>query len=537
MSISSRIHDTVEDWRKEWGDTLKSWMVAVIGFGFEAFMDIIGKAAAPKLTPLINRLEATGEIPPELQPILDEIKNPTGEVGAMLAQSAGGAAIGGAVSRILDSILLPVAYAMNFATKAVLLGKDEMVALWRRGKVDDKMLSNNLAYLGYGDSTTEFLKELSSTRLDPMSWITAFRRKYKDFAQIENDLKDTGWSKERIEALKFFTLYYPSPAELIHWQAKEVFEPDMVSKYGLSAEADRIEREAFYKAGMSDEQIDNHWKAHWVHPAFREMTDMLHRGEIGDADLYDWYRLVEIPPHWRDKLTAISWDLPNRIELRMMARYGLVDKAFLVEQLKMVGLREDYRSIAADMMLAMGIRTDLSTRYSKGWITPDIVKQELKDSGLDPQVADRMYQWIVKNTGTERVATERDLTLTDIYKAVKKGLLGYTQALELIGDMGYDEFEARLKLEVNVGALEGSPETYLELKRLTQLYKQSQGEKVSIPSNELIQAEKDVLEAEQVLKDVKAKAREDITETQAVSFLETAKITFHAMSRKERGEG
>lgn len=536
VGISDRIEGTIENWRTKWGDILKGWFTAIVAFGLEAFFDILSKAAAPKLKPLIDKLEATGKVPPELKPILDEIKEPTGEVGAMLSQSAGGALVGGAIGKIIDASMLPISYAYNKATQNVMLTLDQYLASWLRGKITPEYLKEAMYATGLPDSDHDLLKDLAKIRLDPMSWVTAFRRKYKDFDKIENDLKDIGWTKERIEALKFFTLYYPSPAELIHWQAKEVFEPDMIAKYGLMAEADRIERDAFYKAGMSDEQIDNHWMAHWIHPAFREMTNMLHRGEITDADLYEWYRVVEIPPHWRDKLTAISWDLPNRIELRMMARYGLVDKPFLVEQLKLVGLREDFRSIAADMMLAMGIRTDLSTRYSKGWITPDVVKQELKDSGLSPQVQERMYQWIVKNTGTERVAAERDLTLTDIYKAIKKGLLGYTQGLELIEDMGYDEFEARLKLEVNVGALEGSPETYLEIKRLTQLYKQSQGLEAKIPSTELIQAEKNVIETKRLLDSPsEEEARAYSHETRAKNY-EAAKLTFHALNKKERGE-
>jgi len=180
------------------------------------------------------------------------------------------------------------------------------------------------------------------------------------------------------------------------------------------------------------------------------MTELLHRGEITEKDMYEWYRLVEIPPHWRDKLTSISWDLPNRIELRMMARYGLVDKAFLIEQLKMVGLREDFRDIAADMMLAMGIRTDLSTRFSKGWLDSAGVKSELEASGLSPEVGDRMYQWIVKNVSPDRVVKERDLTVTDIIKGVKKGIITRVDGQSLLEDMGYDAVEARFKLDINI---------------------------------------------------------------------------------------
>jgi len=408
--------------------------------------------------------------------------------------------------------------------------------LWLRKFITDEQFNEFMHWLGHDDTDITNIKEVAQVRLTPEAVARLWLRDKPAYEHLWKDLADSGLDEGRIEALRELAYAIPTPQEVVLFMGREAFEEDAVLKYGLDDEFERIDLKWFEQTGIRPEVAKLYWRAHWQHPAFREMTELLHRGEVTADDVYEWYRLVEIPPYWRDKLTSISWDLPNRIELRMMARYGLVDKSFLLEQLKMVGLREDFRDVAADMMLAMGIRTDLSTRFGKGWITPEVVQQELVDSGLSTEVQERMYQWIVKNTGTERVVKERDLTLSDIYKGIKKGFIGYSQGLELIRDMGYDEWEAKLKLEVNVGALEGSPETYLELKRLTQLYRQSQGLSAKIPSNELIQAEKDVLEAEQALKDVQAKARVDISETEARASLEAAKLTFHDLSKKERGE-
>ena len=42
MSISQRIHDTIEDWQAEWKDRLKGWSISVLSIGMEAFFDILG---------------------------------------------------------------------------------------------------------------------------------------------------------------------------------------------------------------------------------------------------------------------------------------------------------------------------------------------------------------------------------------------------------------------------------------------------------------------------------------------------------------
>ena len=84
------------------------WGGTMIGAGFDAFAKILGKSAAPKLKPLIDHIEKSGEVPPELKPILDEMKDPTGEFAALFSQAGGGAVLGGAIGQILDALLRPL---------------------------------------------------------------------------------------------------------------------------------------------------------------------------------------------------------------------------------------------------------------------------------------------------------------------------------------------------------------------------------------------------------------------------------------------
>ena len=450
MTAGERFTAWIDSVAIYFSDRLQVWMSDWVMWGIELLLDKIAGKAGIQLKPLIDKMRETNAIPPELDTLLEEIENPSGEWAALIGQSAGGAAVGGAVGRVLDALLNPLAYGMHQLTKTVRLSQGELVQAWLRKDVSDTDLTKYLEQYGLSPQMQTAIKKIAEARLNPETIARLWLRDKPKFEKYWQDLAEQGVSPDRIEAMKELAYVMPTPQELVLWTAHEAFEPDAVAKYGLDAEYENLDLSWFEKVGVRPEHAKLNWRAHWVHPAFSEMTDLLHRGEITDADLYDWYRLVEIPPHWRDKLTSISWDLPNRIELRMMARYGLVDKAFLVKQLKMVGLREDFRSIAADMMLAMGIRTDLSTRYSKGWLDADGVKAELVASGLSTDVADRMYMWIVKNVSGERVANERDLTLTDIYKGIKKEIITRAQGKTLILAMGYDDFESELKLNINV---------------------------------------------------------------------------------------
>ena len=501
MSISARIETTIERWTTLWKERLRGWAVSVVTLGLEGLMKAIEKAAAPHLKPLINKMEETGEVPEELKPMLKALKEPTGAWPALLAMGAGGGMMAGALGQITDALFGGLGRAMMKKTTTKIMDVVPLINAARRTSKEEVDYYGHMAELGFDKTWADWWWIVSEHRLDPGMVTTAWRRDKAKYEKLFSDLKDQGWDDDRIKALKFATLVYPGPRDMVDFQAHEVFEPDMIAKYGLDAEVEGIERERFYEIGMSDEIIEEYWRNHWVHPAWGQVLDMYHRDELTYDDVWSWFRVIEIPPYWRDKMIAISWSLPNRIETRMMARYGLVDKAWLVEHLKRIGLHEDYRSIAADFMLAMGIRMDVAARYSKGWLTADEVKSEIATFGMSEDINDRLYKWIVKNVTGDRVEAERSATATEVMKAVKKGFIAWDEGIERLARMGYSEEEADFKLNVYVGVAEGSPETYMEFVDLTERYRLAMGLEAKIPPPELIEAGKALKEAETARKE------------------------------------
>ncbi|GAI33122.1 unnamed protein product, partial [marine sediment metagenome] len=33
------------------------------------------------------------------------------------------------------------------------------------------------------------------------------------------------------------------------------------------------------------------------------------------ADVWEWFRMVEIPPFWRENLTKLIWEIPTRVDV------------------------------------------------------------------------------------------------------------------------------------------------------------------------------------------------------------------------------
>jgi len=431
MSISSRIEETIERWSEQWKERLHAWMVSWLGGGIELIMDIVGRGMGNRLDSIIDVVAAKWDIPPETVQEMKDIWKGEGEWQALLGGTAGGTAVGSIVGSTIGPFL--------------------------------KLLE----YQG--------LRAADSFRLDPYSVITAWRRDPDTYDQLFQDLKDQGWSDERIEALKFITRFMPTAQDLVNWQAKEVFEPEMITKYGLDDEFGGLDLTLFEKIGVTQDQALNYWRAHWEHASWMQVIEMLHRGLLKEEDVRDWFRLVEIPPYWRQLLIDTAYTWPTRVDVRRWWDMRTIDETELRRLYSGMG----YRGVNLDnYVLWTKVYTEfpsLMARWTKGWITEDDVRRELTALGMPASRVETMLQEKIKPEEAARVEEGKALTKTEIYKGVKQGFITRDQGAELIMDLGYSRAEAEYLMDINVAVLEGSPETFEEFKDLTTKYREARG--------------------------------------------------------------
>lgn len=406
MKISEHIGNTLEAWSSAWGDRLRGWMASWVMKGANEIMESLEPEAIDLVRGNLDKMAEHPDTPQDIKDIFSTLLAGKKPLPLLL--------------------LIPLAALMLLPMITAIF----------------QPLGNLFRY------AQERL--FRSHRLDPIAVITAWRRDATTYEKLFNDLRDEGWTDERIEAFKFVTLFYPAPADLVRWQAREVFEPDMVARYGLDDELDKIEKEPFYKAGMTDEQIRNYWRAHWEHASWQQVVEMLHRGQMTEEEVWDWFRVVEIPPFWREKLTAISWNVPTRVDVRRFWDMRTISE----ERLREVYTNQGYHGKDLDDYVLWTkvyvAYPDLLARWSKGWITIDEVRSELVGLGMPAERVEEMIQTKIKPTESERVSSERALTKTDIYKGVKQGAITRAQGLDLLVDLGFDEDEADYLLAINI---------------------------------------------------------------------------------------
>ncbi|GAI33950.1 unnamed protein product, partial [marine sediment metagenome] len=250
--------------------------------------------------------------------------------------------------------------------------------------------------------------------------------------------------------------------------------------------------------------------AHWEHASYMQIREMIHRGVLSldkempeppttkegwaarDAEgvkaAYDWYRLVEIPPFWRARLTEMMFEVPTRVDVRRWWDMRTIDEARLRSVYHAQGYHgkdlDDY-VLWTKVYVAF---PDLIARWKNGWITEEDVRSELTGYGMPADRLEELIQTKIKTTEPERVSEELDLTKAEICAGVKKGVISWEEGLELLQDIGKSREEAEFILEVKIGAAAGSPETYPEFKEWTQRFRKAAGMPARIPTEELKQA-------------------------------------------------
>lgn len=322
---------------------------------------------------------------------------------------------------------------------------------------------------------------------------TLIRLKYRGLITpefYEDQLRKQGVGTEVQKAYEDGYLFYPAPTDLVMWLAKEVFEPDMIARYGLDAELPTGQLDLFEKAGVNIDQMTNYWRAHWEHPAWTVVSELLHRGQMTEAEVRDWFRLVEIPPFWRDKMMNVSWAVPTRVDVRRFWDMRTIDEPRMREIYEHRGY---HGKDLDDYVLWTKVYTEfpsLMARYKNGWVTTEEVESELIALGMPPERAKTMIEEKIKKEAAGRTTKERDLTKAEIVKGVKKDVITLEQGQELLEDMGYDADEAEYIMLINIEAEKGSPESFWEFKKLTELEKLAEGKKGKRVPETLIEAEK-----------------------------------------------
>ncbi|MCK5504540.1 MAG: hypothetical protein KAJ10_05230 [Thermodesulfovibrionia bacterium] len=269
----------------------------------------------------------------------------------------------------------------------------------------------------------------------------------------------------------------PGPGDNVRFALREVWDPTRRSQL-LQETPARKYYDRLNQNGFSDEIGDDFWASHWVLPGVGQLNEMLHRRVIDDQTHDDFIRYNDFDPVVRPWLKAISYNPYTRVDARRMYDLSILNEQELHDNYLDLGYDETHAENMTTWTKVFIISGDLKDQYTKGWITKAEVLSRLIAAGMKQDRAEELTRNIVKATGESRIATERDLTKTEIIKGVKKGIISSQDAIDILMDMGYSQEEAEYIVLINVEAAAGSPEVWSEFQDIANKRRAAQGQPV-----------------------------------------------------------
>lgn len=298
-----------------------------------------------------------------------------------------------------------------------------------RGFISEEEYYEYMHKLGYTKEEANKLKELEERRLGAGDLVELLYRGKITEEQYYQMMKEIGFDKEKADYVKELYKYIPSPADFVRFAVREVFNPQVVEKYGYDEEFPKDIVPYARMRGMDEETLKWYWRAHWELPSPTMAFEMLHRlnpevlntpttlgGTMRDKyakmgldvsnlevtveDVRTLLKVADYPKYWRDRITAISFTPLTRVDLRRIYTLGLINEQELKARLMELG----YSSEDADLMI----------EFYKAY----------------------------KNQ------QEKDFSKSEVLKLYRLRAIKREEAIEMLKNIGYDENEADYLLDL-----------------------------------------------------------------------------------------
>ena len=263
-----------------------------------------------------------------------------------------------------------------------------------------------------------------------------------------------------------------------------------------------------------------------------QIRDLWRLGKIGAAEIPAFLEAIGYSPEDAVRVAQVlTYIPPEVVEPKILSRTDVSRmydmRVYTEEQVLDYFRKIGYAPADADALTLwtkLSIEfPDLKAMYSKGWITADVLVAELIRLGLEKERAAEFAMTVVKAEQPARVETERDLTKAEIVKGWKKDVITYDDAVALLMDLNYENWEARYILEINRVVAAGDPEGYWEMRKVVEAYKKARGEEaVEIP-DEVLDLERMIAEQKRKIEKMRAEdasAEQIAKETTALGDLE-----------------
>lgn len=278
--------------------------------------------------------------------------------------------------------------------------------------------------------------------LSPMDYVTYAHRYPDKPIDLRFYLSELGYNETHEEILNDLYKYYPNAPEFVRFGVREVFKPDIVSKYGYDEGFPEEIKPHMAKAGLTEDVMNWFWRAHWELPSFYNIKDARHRDLIGDAEVDEWLMVNDYAPYWRDILKGIIFNPYTRVDIRRMYNTGVVDRDEVKRTYKDLGYDDTHaENLTKFTIIDSDKSKDVLSTYINAFKKGIITEAELTDQMQEMEYSDKEIELRISVLGSAKVAErpKRQLTLTNVKKLFTKGLIDSRTLEDMLIELNYSD--------------------------------------------------------------------------------------------------
>ena len=245
------------------------WLAAMYAEFMLIVMRRVEADFSPVLKGIMEKSEATKKVPPELQPLVNEVKNPTKEIAALMGNSIAGGATGGLVSSTLGPYLMLLQYEIQRSANQGRYDPKTGLAIKFRRPDKASLVDSDMRDQGWTAERTDLLEDVARTRLDEEHILNLYRRGQIDGADMLERMRWIGYDPHEANTFMQSSEIWPNVSDLVRMAVREAFTPEIAEKFGQYQDLPAEFMNKAKQVGLSEDFAKAFWAAHWISPRHR----------------------------------------------------------------------------------------------------------------------------------------------------------------------------------------------------------------------------------------------------------------------------
>lgn len=266
-------------------------------------------------------------------------------------------------------------------------------AMWLVGQISDEEWRCAVRSNGMRDDEFAKLRDAQRTVPSPLQITNVWQRLGLPREVLDQMLRRAGViDQEHVEWFEELATYLPAPGDLVSFMVRDVFDQDVVDKYGYD---DDLEKKFAGQVkdwargqGMTLDQFKYYWRAHWQLPSPTQAYEMMHRlrpGRAGpdevtkDTDVAQLLQINDVPLYWRRRLMAISYRPLTRVDTRRAYFIGSLSEQETFDAIRDLGYNDRDAGLLLGFWKQERVNWASNQPWAKGYVRGEVSDRELRE--------------------------------------------------------------------------------------------------------------------------------------------------------------